>query len=157
MRAIRDAHKILVGKPEWKRPLRRIRRRWQTRESRVLLEKLRVRSSSQEFPAFYGTRKFITVSDFCEHGFTEVRYRSLSWSRLIQSTNYFLKTHFNIILHLRAVLPSGLFRSSFSTNILYEFLISSKRAACPDHLIFPDIITPSNIWRRLQTVELLIM
>jgi hypothetical protein len=39
--------------------------------SRVLLEKLRVRSASQEIPLFYGTRRFITV-------FTRARHLSQS-------------------------------------------------------------------------------
>jgi len=35
----------------------------------------------RKFPAFYGTRRFITA-------FTRVRHCSLSWARWIQSTSY---------------------------------------------------------------------
>jgi hypothetical protein len=43
--------------------------------------------------------------------------------------------------HLRLGLPSGLFPSGFSTNILYAFLISHIRATCPAHfrLIWREI------------------
>ena len=48
----------------------------------------------KKFPAFYGTRRFITT-------FTTARQLSLSWARSVQSMltdPYFLKIHFNIIL-----------------------------------------------------------
>jgi hypothetical protein len=47
--------------------------------SRVLLEKMTVTQLAKKFPAFYATRKFITV-------FTRARRWSLSWARCIQST-----------------------------------------------------------------------
>ena len=46
--------------------------------SRVLLEKLTDFQLIKKFPAFYGTRRFITV-------FTSARHLSLSWSSSIQS------------------------------------------------------------------------
>jgi len=45
--------------------------------SRVLLEKLNVCQLVEKFPAFYGTRRFIT-------SFTSVRHLSLSWARSIR-------------------------------------------------------------------------
>jgi hypothetical protein len=47
----------------------------------------------KKFPAFDGTRRFITA-------FTRTHHLSLSWTRSIQSmpTPYFSKIHFNIIL-----------------------------------------------------------
>jgi hypothetical protein len=54
------------------------------------------------------------------------------------------------ILSLRSILilstylclghPSGLFRSSFPTNMLYELLFSPIRATFPTHLILLDLI-----------------
>jgi len=46
----------------------------------VLCEKLIVTQLVKKFPAFYTTRKFITL-------FTRARYWSLSWARQIQSTH----------------------------------------------------------------------
>ena len=46
--------------------------------SRVLLEKLTGFQLVKKFPAFYGTRRFITVH-------TSVRHLSLSWANPIQS------------------------------------------------------------------------
>ena len=46
--------------------------------SKVRLEKLTGSQSVKKFPAFYGTRRFITA-------FTRARHLSLSWASLIQS------------------------------------------------------------------------
>jgi hypothetical protein len=46
---------------------------------RVLLKKLTVTQLVKKFPAFYGTRRFITM-------FTTARHWSLSWATRIQST-----------------------------------------------------------------------
>jgi len=61
--------------------------------SRVLLEKLTGSQLVKEFPAYYGTRRFITA-------FTSARHLSLSPARSIQSMlpTHFLKIHLNIIL-----------------------------------------------------------
>ena len=82
---------------------------------RVLLEKLTGLQPVKKFPAFYGTRRFITaLTSFC--------HLSLSWASPIQST-YPPPTSWRSILilstHLRLGLPSGLFPSSFSTKTLY--------------------------------------
>jgi hypothetical protein len=52
---------------------------WLTSWSRVL-QKLTVTQPVKQMPAFYGTRKFITM-------FTTARHWSLSWVRCIQSTS----------------------------------------------------------------------
>ena len=83
---------------------------------RVLLEKLTGLQLVKKFPAFYGTRRFITV-------LTSVRHLSLSWANPIQST-YPHPTFWRSILilstHLRLGLPSGLFPSGFPTKTLWR-------------------------------------
>jgi len=49
-----------------------------TPQNRILLEKLTGSQLVKKFPAFYGTRRFITA-------FTSARHLSLSWTRSIQS------------------------------------------------------------------------
>ena len=104
---------------------------------RVLLEKLTGLQLVKKFPAFYGTRRFITA-------LTSVRHLSLSCASPIQST-YPHPTSWRSILilstHLRLGLLSGLFPSGFPTKTLYAHLPSTIRATCPAHLILLDFIT----------------
>ena len=78
---------------------------------RVLLEKLTGLQLVKKFPAFHGTRRFITA-------LTSVRQLSLSWASPIQSI-YTHPTSWRSILiispHLRLGLPRGLLPSSFPT------------------------------------------
>ena len=104
---------------------------------RVLLEKLTGLQLFKKFPAFYGTRRFITA-------LTSVRHLSLSWASPIQSTYPHPTSRRSILIlstHLRLGLPSGLFPSGFPTKTLYAPLSSSIRATCPAHLILLDFIT----------------
>jgi len=82
---------------------------------RVLLEKLTGLQLVKKFPAFYGTRRFITA-------LTSLRHTSLTWVNPIQSI-YAHPTPWRSILilstHLRLCLPSGLFPSGFPTKTLY--------------------------------------
>ena len=95
---------------------------------RALLEKL-----VKKFPAFHGTRRFITTH-------TSVRHLSLSWASPIQSIYPHPTWRSAPILytHLCLGLPSGLFPSSFPTNTLYTPLSSPICATCPAHLILLD-------------------
>ena len=104
---------------------------------RVLLEKLIGLQLVKKYPAFHGTRRFITA-------LTSVRQLSLSWACPIQSI-YPHSTSWRSILilstHLRLGLPSGLLPSGFPTNNLHIHLSSPIRATCPAHLILLYLIT----------------
>jgi hypothetical protein len=85
---------------------------------RVLPEQLTVLQLVRKFPAFHGTRRFITA-------LTSLRHLSLSWASPIQST-YPHPTSWRSILilstHLRLGLPNGLFPSGLPTKTLYTYL-----------------------------------
>ena len=104
---------------------------------RVLLEKLTGLQLVKKFPAFHGTRRFITT-------ITSLRHPSLSWASPIQSI-YPHSTSWRSILklstYLRLCLPSGLFPSGFPTKTLYTTLSSPIHTTCPAHLILLDFIT----------------
>jgi hypothetical protein len=105
------------------------------------------------FPAFYGTRRFITE-------FTRVLHLFLSWARPIQFTSPHPTSPRSILIlstHLRLGLPSGLFPSGFPTNNLHEFLFSPHSCYMPlsSH---PRWLNYSNYtWRRVQIMKFLVM
>ena len=87
-----------------------------TPHSTFLLEKLTDSQLVNKFPAFYGTRKFITA-------FTSSRHLSLSWASSIQSIppkSHYLKFHLNIILPSTPGFPKWSFSLIFPhQNLLY--------------------------------------
>jgi len=90
----------------------------------------------KKFPAFYGTRKFIT-------SFTSARQLSLSWASSIQSIPPHSTSWRSILIlssHLSLGFPSGLFTSGFHNKTLYAPLLSHIRCTCPAHLVL-DFIT----------------
>ena len=91
----------------------------------VLLEKLIGSQLVKKFPAFYGTRRFITA-------FTSARHLSLSWAGSVHPPH---PTSWRSILimssHLRLGLPSGLFPSGFPTETLYTPLLPQMLLAPP--------------------------
>ena len=99
---------------------------------RVLLEKLTGLQIVKKFPAFHGTRKFITA-------LTSARHPSLSWASPIQSI-YPHPTFWRYIrilpTHLRLGLPSGLFPSGFPTKTIYTPLSSHKHKLTSYPVVF---------------------
>ena len=85
----------------------------------------------KKFPAFYGTRKFITI-------LTSAHHLSLSWANSIQFPQP-LPTSWRSVLilssHLRLGLPNGFFPSGFLTKTLCTPHPSTIRTTCPAHLI----------------------
>ena len=106
---------------------------------RVLLEKLTGLQLVKKFPAFHGTRRFITAP-------TSVRQLSLSWASPIQSI-YLHPTSWRSILilstYLRLGLPSGLLPS----NTLYT---PSPHLYVPhaQPISFFSILPPAQYWVR---------
>ena len=79
---------------------------------RVLLEKLTGLQLVKNFPAFHGTRRFITA-------LTSVRHLSLSWASPIQSIYPHPTSCRSILIlpnNLRLGLPSGLLPSGFPSK-----------------------------------------
>ena len=86
---------------------------------RVLLEKLTVLQLAKKFPAFHGTKSFITA-------LTSFRHLSLSWASPIQSIFPHPISWGSILIlstHLRLGLPSGFFPSGFPIKTLYTPLL----------------------------------
>ena len=112
-----------------------------TPRCRVLLEKLTGLQLVKKFPAFHGTRRFITA-------LTSVCHLSLSWTSPIQSI-YTHPTSWRSILilsaHLRLGLPSGLFPSGFSTKILYTRSPHPHAPHAQPNSFF-SILSPAQYW-----------
>ena len=90
----------------------------------------------KKFPAFYETRRFITV-------FIEAHHRPLSWARRIQPTHPCPITARSILIVfsiLHPVIPSGLFPSGFDIKSLYAILLLAVRATFPSHLILLELV-----------------
>ena len=102
--------------------------------STVLIEKRTGSQLVKKFPAFYGTRRFITA-------FTSARYLSLSWASSIQSiSSHPTSWRSTLILssHLSLGLPSGLFPSGFPIKPLCNLHINyftslSSTSSCSLH------------------------
>ena len=110
---------------------------------RVLLEKLTGLKLVKKFPAFHGTRRFITA-------LTSVRHLSLFWASPIQSIHQHPTSwRFVLILstHLHLDLPSGLFPSCFPSKTLYT---SSPHPYAPhaQPISFFSILSPAQYWER---------
>jgi len=117
---------------------------------RVLLEKLIVTQIVKNFPAFYGTQRFITV-------FTRACHWSLFSAKWIQSTHsqpISLKSILMLSLYLCLGLLRGLFPLGFPTKILCTFLIFAMHAIWPSQLILL-FHHPNNKWWSAHGMKLL--
>jgi hypothetical protein len=88
---------------------------------RVLLQKLTGLQPAKKFPAFYGTRRFLTA-------FTSARHLSLAWASSIQSTPPHPTSWRSILIlsfHQSLGLPSGHFPSGFPTKTWGTVIMSS--------------------------------
>ena len=116
--------------------------------SRVLLEKLAGSQPIKKFPAFYGTRRFITA-------FTSARHLSLFWARSIQSMPPHPTSWRSISIlssHLYLGLLSCLFLSGFPTKTLYAPLLFPIHATWPVHLIL-DFVTRTILGEQYRSLS----
>ena len=131
-----------------------------TQWSRVLPEKLKRPKLLKKSPAFYGTRRFITV-------FTRARHMSLSWARSIQSVPPHPTSRRSILIlssHLLIPRLLAMFRNMI--NFYGGVSTSPKPQAggpphvgCPRLLIqyihsypaYLEAVPPSAIWGRAMT------
>ena len=108
---------------------------------RVLLENLTGLQLVKKFPAFHGTRRFITT-------LTSVHHLSLSWASPVQSI-YPHPTSWRSILilstQLRLGLPCGLLPSGFPSKTLYT---PSPHPYAPhaQPISFFSILSPAQYW-----------
>ena len=109
------------------------------KKKKILLEKLTGSQLLKKFPAFYGTRRFVTA-------FTTACHLSLTWATAIQSmpsTSHFFKIHFILSSHLCSDLPSGPSPLDLPTKM-----------PCPSHSSWYD---DPNIWWAVQVTKHLVM
>ena len=109
---------------------------------RVLLEKLTGLQLVKKFPAFHGTRRFIT-------SLTSVRHVSLSWASPIQSIYPHPTSCRSILIftHLCLGLPSGLLPSGFPTKTPYT-PSPHPYAQHAQPISFFSILSPAQYWVR---------
>jgi hypothetical protein len=102
--------------------------------SRVLLEKLTDFQLVKKFPAFYGTRRFITAFKRAHHLFSAKSIQSMP-------STHFLKTHYNTILPSTPRSPKWSLSLRFpNQNSVYACPLPI-RATCPA-LSFLSILSP---------------
>ena len=120
--------------------------------SRVLLEKLTASQLLKKFPAFYGTRRFITA-------LTRARRLSLFWATSTQSMppSNFLKVCFNVILPSTPGSSKWFLslRSPYQNTVCTAPLPQTCYMPRPSHSSLFD--HPNNIWWGVESIKFLIM
>jgi hypothetical protein len=103
----------------------------------------------QKFPAFYGTRRFITA-------FTSARRPVPIMSQLDPvhvPSSRFLKIHLNIILPSTPGSPKWFFPLRFPHQTPVHASPLALRATCTAHLIFLDFITGSTLGKECRSLS----
>ena len=122
--------------------------------SRVLLEKIKVSRLVKKFPAFYGTRRFITA-------FTSARHLSLSRASSIQSIPHIPLPWRSILIlssHLRLGLPRYFSLRFPHQNPLYTSAVSQTCYLLHSYPSHPSRFDyPKNIGWEVQIIKFLIM
>jgi hypothetical protein len=111
-----------------------------------LRQKLIATQIVKKFPAFYGTRRFITV-------FTTARHKPISWARWIQST-----PHHSMSLRSILMLSSHLRVGPYINEVFrsQDFVcISNRSHTC--YMPRPSLSHHHNIWWSVQVMKFLIM
>ena len=106
-----------------------------TARSRILPQKFTSSQLVRKFPAFYGTRRFITT-------FASALHLSLSSSRAFQSTPHRSTSWRSILIlssHLRLGLPNGHLSSGLLTKTVYHL-------SCPPYMLHAPSISFFLIW-----------
>jgi len=99
----------------------------------------------KKFPAFHGTRRFITA-------LTSFRHLSLSWASPIQSIYphpTYLEIHSNIHPSTPRS-PQWFLPSAFPTKTLHTPLSSPIRATCPAHLIIHFVVVQATVNTKIK-------
>jgi len=115
--------------------------------SRVLLEKLAGSQLVKKFPAFYGTRSFITA-------FKSACHLSLSWASSIQSIPPHPTSRRPILIlssHLILDLPRSLYVRFPHHNQIY--FSPPTNATCPAHFILLNFITGTILSEQYRTLS----
>jgi len=131
----------LVGLRTYQHPDRYVSRYLLIPWCRVLLEKLTSLQLVKQFPAFYGTRRFITA-------FTSAHHLSLSWASSMQSIPPSPNLWRSVLIlwsHLRLDFPSVLFPPGFHTKSLYTPLPLPYALHAPPISSF-SIWSPEQYW-----------
>ena len=98
----------------------------------------------KKFPAFYGTRRFVTAA----------RHLSLSWARTIIPTSWKVTS---ILTSSLSLYPScGLFPSGFPTETLSSSILSLTRSTFPAQILVLELITQIiHIMWEVQNIKLI--
>jgi len=116
-----------------------------TNSMEKILEQSVVTQFVTNFPAFYGTRRFIAI--YTSHTLVPVQSQM---SSIHTPPCMPLNSILILYYHLHTGPPSGLFVSGFPTKFSHLFLISTMRATCPVNLILLYLV-PLNYMLKIDS------